>query len=125
MNIINPASPIQVLKILNKAGIDVKSTSEAALMSFRTNPIVKALLEFRKATKIHTTYTKPLYKAAIKMEDHRIHAHFSQNTITGRLSSSDPVNLQNQPSETRKYFIADTGKSFINADWSKIGRAHV
>jgi DNA polymerase-1 len=120
MNTINPASPSQVLKILNKAGIDVKSTSEDALLSFADNPIVKTLLEFRKATKIHTTYTKPLYKAAIKTEDHRIHAHFSQNTITGRLSSSNPVNLQNQPPETRKYFIAEEGTRFINADWSNI-----
>lgn len=116
----NINSSKQVLELLQSQGIGVKSTSEGALQRHKKNPLIKALLEYRKANKICTTYTRPLYKNAIKNINQHIYARFSQNTITGRLSSSDPVNLQNQPPEVRGAFVADDGSKFINADWSNI-----
>lgn len=116
----NINSPKQILELLQSQGIGIKSTNEGVLQRYKSNPLIKALLEYRKANKICTTYTKPLYKNAIKDSNDHIYARFSQNTITGRLSSSDPVNLQNQPQEVREAFIADDGLSFINTDWSNI-----
>jgi len=116
----NLNSPKQLLPILQDNGIKTESTGEEVLLPFRDNPLVEQLLSYRKHQKICSTYTSPLYFSATKNDDSRIHAHFSQNTITGRLSSSDPVNLQNQPPEVRECFVAEEGKSFINADWSNI-----
>jgi DNA polymerase I len=116
----NLNSPKQLLPILQSNGVDTDSTGEEVLIPFRDNPLVEQLLSYRKHQKICSTYTSPLYFSASKAVDSRIHAHFSQNTITGRLSSSDPVNLQNQPPDVRECFVAEEGKSFINADWSNI-----
>lgn len=116
----NPNSPKQLLPILQSHGIDVTGTGIDALLEFRSTPLVEQLLFYRKHQKVCSTYTIPLYTAATKNDTNRIHAHFSQNTITGRLSSSNPINLQNQPAEVREAFIAEEGYSFINTDWSNI-----
>jgi DNA polymerase I len=116
----NLNSPKQLLPILQDNGIATKSTGEEVLIPFRDNPLVEQLLSYREHQKVCSTYTRPLYFSATKTIDSRIHAHFGQNTITGRLSSSDPVNLQNQPPAVRECFVAEEGKSFINADWSNI-----
>lgn len=117
---INLNSPKQVLETLQSNGLGVKSTNENTLKRYEKNPIVKSLLEYRGYQKLCSTYTIPLYFNAIKDANQHIYARFSQNTITGRLSSSDPINLQNQPPEVREAFIADVGYKFINADWSNI-----
>lgn len=98
----------------------IKSTGEDALQSFKGHPLVDALFDYRGHQKLCSTYTTPLYFNAIKDKQNRIRARFNQNTITGRLSSSDPINLQNQPPEVRSCFIAECGCCFINADWSNI-----
>lgn len=116
----NLNSPKQLLPILQRNGIDVKSTGEEILLPYRDSRLVGRLLDYRKHQKICSTYTIPLYTSSIKDSEKRIHAHFSQNTITGRLSSSNPINLQNQPAEIREAFVAAEGYSFINTDWSNI-----
>lgn len=57
----------------------------------------------------------------------RLYTHFKQTgTATGRLSSSDPVNLQNIPSKgklgkrIRGLFRAPDGKIFVDGDYSQI-----
>jgi len=117
---INPNSPKQLLDGFRRCGIVTQSTAEEALQPFSDKPVVANLLKYRKHQKVCSTYTIPLYVNAVKDKDNRIHARFSQNTITGRLSSSDPVNLQNQPQAVREAFIAKEGHSLIGADWSNI-----
>lgn len=111
---------LQLLPVLQSAGIDVESTGEDALADHAQHPLVAALLEYRKYQKICSTYTIPLYFGAVRDNETRIHTRFSQNTITGRLSSGDPINLQNQPQAVRECFVAGVGNVFINADWSNI-----
>jgi len=60
-------------------------------------------------------------------KDGRLYTHFRQTgTATGRLSSSDPVNLQNVPSrgrlggEVRRLFEAPHGTWFVDGDFSQI-----
>lgn len=119
-SIFNPNSPKQVLPILQKAGANVNATSEDAIIRFKSIPFVSTLLEYRGLQKLCSTYTSPLYFEAVKKADNRIHAKFNQNTITGRLSSSDPINLQNQPASIREGFIADDGNLLIGSDWKNI-----
>lgn len=86
--------------------------------------IVRYILEYRTYTKLKSTYCDGLLKQ-ISFDD-RIHTSFNQTeTRTGRISSTEP-NLQNIPvrtelgKEMRKFFIADKGKTFVDADYSQI-----
>lgn len=88
------------------------------------HPIIDRILEYRKLTKLKSTYVDGLSK--VIGADGRIHTSF-QNTVTatGRLSSVEP-NLQNIPvrtqlgAEMRKMFIAAPGKVLVDADYSQI-----
>ena len=89
------------------------------------NPVVDMILEYRELSKLISTYVEAL-PAQIHPEDGRVHTSFSQtNTVTGRLSSSDP-NLQNIPTRTelgrrvRRGFVADPGNVLISLDYSQI-----
>ncbi len=86
--------------------------------------IAKSILEFRKLSKLKSTYVDPLPKMAD--ENDRLHTTFNQTgTATGRLSSSDP-NLQNIPVRTeegmkiRAGFIAKDGSVLLGIDYSQI-----
>ena len=88
------------------------------------HPIVNDVLNYRKVTKLQSTFTDGLIKEIA--EDGRIHSIFHQKlTTTGRLSSSNP-NLQNIPSrdeegrKIRKAFVPKPGYKFIDADYSQI-----
>lgn len=86
--------------------------------------IVNYILKYRTYTKLKSTYCDGLLKQI--SSDGRIHTSFNQTeTRTGRISSTEP-NLQNIPvrtelgKEMRKFFIADDGKTFVDADYSQI-----
>ncbi|MGL4935515.1 MAG: DNA polymerase I [Cetobacterium sp.] len=87
-------------------------------------PIAKYILEYRKLSKLKSTYVDPLPKMAD--ENDRLHTTFNQTgTATGRLSSSDP-NLQNIPVRTeegmkiRAGFVAKEGCVLLGIDYSQI-----
>lgn len=78
---------------------------------------VAALLKYREATKLVTTYF-PSYREL----SHKgvLHSSFNLSvTKTGRTSSSTP-NLQNQPSALHRIFIARPGYKIITKDLSAI-----
>jgi DNA polymerase-1 len=87
--------------------------------------VVDMILEYRELSKLISTYVEAL-PTQIHPEDGRVHTSFSQtNTVTGRLSSSDP-NLQNIPTRTdlgrrvRRGFVADPGNVLVSLDYSQI-----
>src|SRR5699024_10906486 len=72
---------------------------------------------YREKTKLLSTYIDALPEL-LREASGRLHATFNQNgTKTGRFSSQNP-NLQNQPSEARKMFVARPGYYIVNADFS-------
>ena len=87
--------------------------------------IVGEILDYRKVTKLNSTYCEGLLKVAD--ENGRVHTTFNQTVaVTGRLSSTEP-NLQNIPVRTelgrnlRKYFITKSSDYvLIDADYSQI-----
>ena len=90
------------------------------------HPIVGNVLEFRKLSKLQSTYVEGLLPT-IDKKDGRIHSSFNQTvTATGRISSTEP-NLQNIPVRTelgreiRKMFIAEGDNAcLVDADYSQI-----
>ena len=88
--------------------------------------IAEDLLQYRKLSKLQSTYVKALPELIIQRTG-RIHSSFNQTIAsTGRLSSSSP-NLQNIPirsllgKEIRKAFVPQNENwSIIAADYSQI-----
>jgi DNA polymerase-1 len=130
----NVGSPKQVGEILfEKLGLrggkkgknGTFSTSAEVLDSLRSkHPIVELILEYRQLTKLSSTYVEGLIPCIAA--DGRIHSIFKQTeTRTGRISSAEP-NLQNIPIRTelgrniRRFFVAESGKVLIDADYSQI-----
>ncbi len=131
-NINSPAQLGEVLfaKLGLPAGKKTKtggySTGAEILESLRSyHPIIDDILEYRKVTKLKSTYVEGLIKVADSSG--RIHSCFNQTgTATGRLSSSEP-NLQNIPIRTelgramRKFFVpTNDDYCLIDADYSQI-----
>jgi DNA polymerase-1 len=129
----NISSPKQLGEVLFdnlqlKGGKKTKTgayqTGEDVLLKIKDDhPIVDKILEYRKLTKLNSTYLEGLAKY-IK-DDGKIHTIYKQTlTRTGRLSSVDP-NLQNIPTRDelgkliRKAFIP-SNKLFLSCDYSQI-----
>lgn len=129
----NVNSPKQLGEVLFvKLGLPCKkktksgySTDAETLEELRAqSPIIDDILEYRQVTKLRGTYAAAM--PALADENGRIHTDLKQAlTATGRLSSADP-NLQNIPIKTkmgremRRYFIADEGRTLVDADYSQI-----
>jgi len=103
------------------------STDEEVLNKLANqHPLPRALLDYRKLTKIKSTYIDAL-PALVDPGTKRIHASFNQTgTATGRLSSANP-NLQNLPikgeigRQIRKAIIASGEDNFLASfDYSQI-----
>ena len=130
----NINSPQQVGTILfEKLGLPfVKKTKTGYSTDVETlnklieeHEIVEKILEYRKYTKLNSTYVQGLIPY-INNETGKIHSYFHQTVVaTGRLSSTEP-NLQNIPTrsemgkELRKAFTASKGNILIDADYSQI-----
>lgn len=129
----NILSPKQLGKVLfEDLGLPAKkktksgySTGADVLEELRPyHPAIDAILEYRKLTKLRSTYVDGLLAALAP--DGRVHTRFNQKeTRTGRISSLEP-NLQNIPirselgSRLRGFFRAKEGSVLIDADYSQI-----
>lgn len=125
----NLNSPKQLAEVLfDRLGLpDIKKRSTAIevlqkLQKF--HPIIDCLIEYRKFSKLYSTYAEGLKKYI--RSDGKIHTIFSQTiTQTGRLSSYDP-NLQNisvkdeDGKMIRKAFKSKEGHILISSDYSQI-----
>jgi DNA polymerase-1 len=88
------------------------------------HPIVGKIIDYRKLTKLKSTYADALLRYI--GPDGRIRTTLNMTvTATGRLSSADP-NLQNIPvrtelgGEVRRMFVASPGCVLVDADYSQI-----
>lgn len=124
-DVINYNSPTQlailfydILKapVVNKK--KPRSTGEEELIELSKklkNSFCDTLLERRGLNKLITGYIDTIPELALKSPDGRARTHFNQyGAKTGRLSSSEPINLQNIPShnkEIRMLFKATVNES--------------
>ena len=89
------------------------------------HPVIEKIIEYRRITKLFSTYIDGLRKIADK--NGVVHTTFVQiSTVTGRISSKEP-NLQNIPIRTaegreiRRLFVpSDPSRKLISADYSQI-----
>ncbi len=102
------------------------STDSSTLNSLASDgfEIAHLVLEWRELTKLKSTYTDALFR--LTDDKSRVHTSFGlANTLTGRLSSTDP-NLQNIPIRTengkkiRTAFVSGKGKKLVSFDYSQI-----
>lgn len=125
---LNVNSPHQLRPALSKAigkplaNLDAKKTLKPLKGEFE---IVAKLLEYKRITKLSGTYIDKLptkQNSATK----RWHSRYNpMGTVTGRFSSGKDeadtseqgFNVQNQPTEARKMFVAPPGKVIIGADF--------
>lgn len=74
------------------------------------------LIEYKDITKHLSSFVEKLPEMV--SPDGKLHGGFKQTgTVTGRFSSVNP-NLQQQPYESRKMFVADDGYLILGADFS-------
>jgi len=116
--LLNIDSNLQLKEALHKYGIDLDNTSQPTLSKFAGLPIIDAILDYRKAEKLMSTYAQSLLDK-INPITGRLHTDFKQMVSTGRLSSANP-NLQNIPKKQkyRSCFVAEEGNSLITCDMS-------
>lgn len=107
-----------------KTGYSTDTAVLEELSERTTDPMPKAILDYRGATKLLNTYVETL--PTLADDEERIHTTFLQTgTATGRLSSKDP-NLQNIPvrddagRKIRSAFTAVPGTVLISADYAQI-----
>ena len=124
----NISSPKQLGEILfEKLNLPHKKNNKSTAIDVLNklkgkHPIIEKIIEYRKLTKLYSTYIEGLINT---VQDGRVHTIYTQNlTRTGRLSSVEP-NLQNIPIRDelgrfiRKAFIP-TYDTIYGADYSQI-----
>lgn len=117
---INLDSPLQVLSVFKKLGIELANTGEATLQKV-THPLAKKLLEYRAFEKMITAFGESILEK-IHPVTGRLHPDFMQlGADTGRFACNNP-NLQQIPQDSkfRSCFIATPGYKMITADYSQI-----
>ena len=112
------------LQVVKKTKTGYSTNADVLDILRDKDPVIKDIIDFRQYAKLKSTYIDGILKKI--STDGRIHTSFRQTeTRTGRISSTEP-NMQNIPVRTelgrqmRKFFIADTGKILIDADYSQI-----
>jgi len=139
----NPASPMQVGRLLyGRERFNLKpiaytdsgepSTAAAVLRehlmshTLRAAPraFVAALRRFRAAHKVLTSFIRPLKPRAlggVVDTDGRLRVSWSAHVpVTGRVASSQPMNLQNWPKALRALVVPQPGHKLVGADYDAL-----
>jgi len=116
----NLGSPIQVLDVFNRLGINIRDTRYETLVAKRLDyPIVDSFLRWREKEKESTTFGEAWLN---HLKGDRVHPNWRQLGAqrSGRMSCSDP-NMQQLPrGNCRKGIIASEGCLLVRADFSQI-----
>ena len=111
-------NPAEVKALLRRASIDVPDTRAWRLERMQdAHPVVPALLRWRKAERIATTYGYRWLDEHVR--DGRLRgAWTSSDGAAGRMTAS--AGLHNLPAEMRSAVAADEGCVFVRADLGQI-----
>jgi len=112
-------SPGQVKSLLRRAGVDVPDTRAWRLEALRaSHPLISALLAWRKAERVATTYGYAWLDAHLH-DDGRLRGAWSgSDGAAGRMTAS--AGLHNMPTDMRAAVVAEAGHVFVRADLGQI-----
>lgn len=112
-------SPAQVRSLLRRTGVDVPDTRAWRLRSLRgAHPVVDALLEWRKAERIATTYGYTWLDEHLGADGRLRGSWTASDGAAGRMTAS--AGLHNMPAELRGAVVAEAGHVFVRADLGQI-----
>ena len=112
-------SPIQVKSLLAAAGIDVPDTRASRLEAFRDrSALVAALLDWRKAERIATTYGYAWLDEHLGPDGRLRGAWTGCDGAAGRMTASS--GLHNMPAVLRQAVLAEGGHLLVRADLGQI-----
>jgi DNA polymerase I len=112
-------SPAQVRSLLSRIGVDVPDTRAWRLEPFRaTHPLVAALLEWRKAERIATTYGYAWLDEHLGSDGRLRGTWTGSDGAAGRMTASG--GLHNMPAAMRQAVVAGPGHVFVRADLGQI-----
>jgi DNA polymerase-1 len=112
-------SPAQVRSMLARIGVDVPDTRAWRLRELRdTHPLIAALLEWRKAERIATTYGYAWLDENLGPDGRLRGAWTGSDGAAGRMTAS--AGLHNMPAAMRRAVVADDGHVFVRADLGQI-----
>jgi DNA polymerase-1 len=112
-------SPAQVKSLLARMGIDVPDTRAWRLRELRdAHPLVAALLEWRKAERIATTYGYAWLDENLGADGRLRGAWTGSDGAAGRMTAS--AGLHNMPTALRQAVLAEDGHVFVRADLGQI-----
>ncbi|MBV9379666.1 MAG: hypothetical protein JOY82_09170 [Streptosporangiaceae bacterium] len=112
-------SPVQVRSLLARAGVRVPDTRAWRLEPYRdTHPLVAALLEWRKAERIATTYGYAWLDEHLGADGRLRGTWTGSDGAAGRMTASG--GLHNMPSAMRRAVVAEPGHVFVRADLGQI-----
>jgi DNA polymerase-1 len=112
-------SPAQARSLLRSVGFDLPDTRAWRLRELRdAHPLVAALLEWRKAERVATTYGYGWIDEHLG-DDNRLRGSWTgSDGAAGRMTAS--AGLHNMPAEMRPSVIAEEGNVFIRSDLRQI-----
>jgi DNA polymerase-1 len=112
-------NPAQVKELLAAIGIDVPNTRKWVLEPFRSvHPVVEALLEWRKAERIATTYGYRWLDTHVGPDDRLRGRWTACDGAGGRMTAEN--GLHNLPTALRPGVAAHPGFVFVRADLAQI-----
>jgi DNA polymerase I len=112
-------SPVQVRSLLARVGVDVPDTRAWRLRELRdAHPLIAALLEWRKAERIATTYGYAWLDENLGPDGRLRGAWTGSDGAAGRMTASE--GLHNMPAVMRRAVVADDGHVFVRADLGQI-----
>lgn len=95
---------------------EVEYTTNKDYLKSLDHPFIVDLLQFRKLTKVQSTYLRGIYS---RLHNGKLHPNIRiEGTATGRISMSDP-NLMNQPRKT------NTGVPAIDEAYKKVKKSFI
>lgn len=112
-------NPLQVKELLASVGVVVPNTRKWVLEPFRaTHPVVDALLEWRKAERIATTYGYHWLDSHVGADDRLRGGWTACDGAAGRMTAQN--GLHNLPAALRPAIAAHPGHLFVRADLGQI-----
>ncbi|MBV9095847.1 MAG: hypothetical protein JO132_18585 [Streptosporangiaceae bacterium] len=112
-------SPVQLRSLLGRIGVEVPDTRAWRLRQLSgAHPLIAALLEWRKAERIATTYGYAWLDSHLGADGRLRGAWTGSDGAAGRMTAS--AGLHNMPAALRRAVIAEPGHVFVRADLGQI-----